>query len=513
MQPPHNAALTVAANVQSIVQRALEQTVNGVVVTDARVPHNPIVHVNSGFTRLTGYAADEVLGQNCGFLQRADRDQQGIQVLREAIAKGQEASVVVRNYRRDGTRFWNRVEMSPVRDDSGRVTHFFALQTDVTLEREREEASMMRSLKLEQAITAHPLGFMALDRSGRIQMFSQACAALLGIAEATVLGQHVQNLVHAVARQSGLEDGALVWPGDRAAISDATDAPQPDASPGARAVFWELPFPVRRVVEVSCSEAGELTGEQMVMCRDVTQARQQQMSRDHFLSTAAHELRAPLGSIRGFTELMLLRKYEPEQARSMLETVLKQSIRLGSLLDDLLDLAHLDEKGERAFTIEPVCLASVMRHAADIIELPGSLHTFTVSPPGTAVQVLANASRLEQVFINLLSNAVKYSPDGGEVRFEFDASDPEWVVVAVSDQGIGLSPEDLQRLFTRFFRANPGGSIPGTGLGLSIVREMVERMGGRVTVSSELGRGTTFFVHLRRPSVEEMAKASLAAEA
>lgn len=110
---------------QPIVRRALEQTVNGVVVTDATQPDNPIVYVNRGFTRLTGYPVGEVLGRNCQFLQAGDREQTGVRQLREAVARAEEAVVVLRNYRRDGSLFWNRVELSPVRDPAtGAVTHF-----------------------------------------------------------------------------------------------------------------------------------------------------------------------------------------------------------------------------------------------------------------------------------------------------------------------------------------------------------------------------------------------------
>ncbi|GAA6141914.1 hypothetical protein NBRC116584_17320 [Hydrogenophaga sp. 5NK40-0174] len=468
---------------QAIVQRALEQTVNGVVVTDATRAKNPIVHVNAGFSRLTGYSADEVLGRNCAFLQGPDRDQPGVQRLRDAISKGESANVVVRNYRRDGSRFWNRVEMSPVRDAAGAVTHFFAVQTDVTLEREREEASLVKSLELERTISAHPLGMITLDNQGCVQLFSPACEALLGVTSQDVL-QSTRNVwLHKVAVATDTDPANLSWPD------------------GPGTVLWHLGQHASRVLEVSVSAIGELTGEQMVLLRDVTQQQVRQASRDHFLATAAHELRTPLGSIRGFSELMLMRDYGVEQSKPLLQTILKQSLRLGALLDDLLDLAQLDEKGQEAFALEPVELANAMRHACDVIELPGGLHSLKmgVEPADTPVRVLAHGARLEQVLINLLSNAVKYSPSGGEVTCSASPADePGWWQVSVKDEGLGLSEEHQARLFTRFFRADPTGPIPGTGLGLAIVKEMVERMGGRISVTSTLGKGSCFTVKLRQ---------------
>ena len=104
----------------------------GISVVDARAADYPIVHVNPAFERLTGYSRDEALGRNSRFLQRRDRDQPELELLRQAIATENEASVVLRNYRKDGTAFWNNVRISPVRNAAGTVTHFVGVQSDVT---------------------------------------------------------------------------------------------------------------------------------------------------------------------------------------------------------------------------------------------------------------------------------------------------------------------------------------------------------------------------------------------
>lgn len=469
-----------SADLQSIVHRALEQTVNGVAISDPKLPGNPLVHVNGGFTRITGYTAQEVLGRNCSFLQGDEHDQPGVHRLREAIARGEDATVVVRNYRRDGTPFWNRVEMSPVRDEStGHITHFFAVQTDVTLEREKEEATLVRSLELERTLFSHPLGLITVDREARVQLLSPACVDLLGLNEQEVKGLSLQAFIQLLASRSGVMPTSLAWP-----------APQ-------SSVMWTLEKPIPRQLEVSVSPSGGLTGEQLAIVRDVT-SQQQPSSRDQFLSMAAHELRTPLGSIRGYAELVLMRGYGAEQARPLLETVVKQAVRLGELLDDLLDLAQLDERGQEAFELQPVDLAATLASAREVIDLPDSRHTLTLDLPAQTIRVMGHAGRLEQVFINLLSNAVKYSPEGGQISCRVTLqAEPGLCSVSVSDQGIGMSAQALSKLFTRFFRADPGGSIPGTGLGLAIVKESVERMGGRIEVASEPGQGSTFTVHLR----------------
>lgn len=496
--PTDTPAPDIPPHLQAIVRRAMEQTVNGVVVSDVTQPGAPIVYVNGGFTRLTGYPPSEVLGRNCKFLQADDRDQPGVQQLREAIERAEDVVVVLRNYRRDGTRFWNRVELGPVRDTTtGAVTHFFALQTDVTLEREAEEASQVRAVGLERAIGSHPLGLIALDEQDRVQLYSPACTGLLGLSPDEAMGLDTGALTQRISAFSGGNADQLHWP----------------LPP--HHTLWELHTPQHRVVEVSASPMGALTGQRLVLLRDVTQQRVQQATRDHFLATAAHELRTPLGSIRGFTELMLMRHYSADESRPLLETVLKQSLRLSAMLDDLLDLAQLDEQGRQAFALTAVDLLPVVRQAADVIELPGQKHRLVLDLPATPVRVLGHGARLEQVLINLLSNAIKYSPDGGTITCRVHApGNDDLCALSVSDQGLGLSETDQARLFTRFFRANPGGPIPGTGLGLCIVKEMIDRMGGRIAVASRLGEGTTFTLFLQQavarttPTPDDVEKAT-----
>lgn len=124
-----------------VLERAITSARNGVLITDANQPDNPIVYVNPAFERITGYSGEEVLGKNCRFLQGTDRDQPALDEVRAAIREGRECRVDVRNYRKDGTLFWQELSISPVRDERGNVTHFVGIQDDVT-ERKLAEARL-----------------------------------------------------------------------------------------------------------------------------------------------------------------------------------------------------------------------------------------------------------------------------------------------------------------------------------------------------------------------------------
>lgn len=469
---------------EHIVAQALANTVNGVVITDARQAGNPIVHVNSGFTRLTGYARDDVIGRNCNFLQGTERLQPEVQQLRAAIASGQATMVVIKNFKKDGTPFWNQVELSPVRDaDTGEITHYFALQTDVTLKLQAERATMLRALDLERMFRGGPLGMILLSEDRRVSLATPATWRLLGLPVQWVQGWTEATLKQCLGAHLPPQAGELPWPS------------------AAHPVRWEVERDGRRSrLDVSLFDIGTVSKDQVLVLRDTTQEEADQSNRAEFLATAAHELRTPLGSITGFTELLLMRAYPPEKARPLLETILRHAVRLGALLNDLLDLSHMDALGAQAFLTEPVALREVVHKAVQIAVPPQSQRTITIDVPDPSPSALAHPQKLEQVLINLLSNALKYSPDGGPVHVTVLQDDLDRlegrVSIAVQDQGMGLSEADQQRLFTRFFRAQPQGPIPGTGLGLVIVKELVERMGGSIHVCSRLGQGSTFTLRL-----------------
>ena len=136
-----------------LLQRAVDASSNGVVIADAQLGDKPLIYVNSGFERITGYRADEVIGENCRFLQREDTDQPSLTEMRNCIAEGRETDVIVRNYRKDGTPFWNKLSISPVYDGEGNLTHFIGVQEDITDRILAEEAQKQAEEKLRRSET------------------------------------------------------------------------------------------------------------------------------------------------------------------------------------------------------------------------------------------------------------------------------------------------------------------------------------------------------------------------
>lgn len=217
------------------------------------------------------------------------------------------------------------------------------------------------------------------------------------------------------------------------------------------------------------------------------------------ISEFVHELRTPLGSINTAAHLLKRPELSEEQRAIFLQTIQDESRRLSELATSFLDLARL-ESGRVQFRAQRFAPYPLLQECASVMRLPASekQQNFILDAPEDLPEIQADRTKLKQVLINLLSNAVKYTPAGGKITLSGEA-DPHELRICVCDTGRGIPPEALENLFQKFYRV-PGSErmAQGTGLGLSIARKIVEGHGGRISVESEVGKGTTFTVHLPR---------------
>ena len=216
-----------------------------------------------------------------------------------------------------------------------------------------------------------------------------------------------------------------------------------------------------------------------------------------FVADASHELRTPLTSIRGFAELHRQGAVpEGEKTKELISRIEKESIRMGSLVEDLLMLARMDQS--RELVIADVDLSTLIKEAVSSAQAAGPEHPIT-SDIAHDVHTQGDSDKIYQVVTNLLANARAHTPAGTAIHVAtYSADDGTYVTVA--DKGPGLSAEDQQHVFERFYRVDTSrqrSSSDGSGLGLSIVDEVMKAHGGSVSVSSEPGNGATFTLHFK----------------
>jgi two-component system phosphate regulon sensor histidine kinase PhoR len=230
---------------------------------------------------------------------------------------------------------------------------------------------------------------------------------------------------------------------------------------------------------------------------DVTERRRVDQVRRDFVANASHELRTPLTSIRGFVEALEDGAVaDPLTAQRFLGKIRTHADRMTALVGDLLELSRL-ESGERPPRWEPVVPAALVDDVVtSFSEVAARRGIRLVEPGGSAPEVVSDPERLRGILENLVENAVKYTPAGGTVEVASGPSAAGGAVFSVSDDGPGIAPEHLPRIFERFYRVDKARSrdLGGTGLGLSIVKHLAEGMGARVSVESTLGKGTRFTV-------------------
>jgi signal transduction histidine kinase len=235
------------------------------------------------------------------------------------------------------------------------------------------------------------------------------------------------------------------------------------------------------------------SGGAVLVIHDLTEMRRLEAMRRDFVANVSHELKTPLTSISGYAETLLTDTPDPETTRRFLSTIATNARRMQRLVDNLLDLARL-EAGRWQPEREPIDIAEAARDTWDDLR-DGSRAVaveFGVEVPDDAETVLADPDAIRQVLTNLLDNSLRYTPRGGRIvcrsRIEGDG-----VSISVADNGSGIVPEHLPRIFERFYRSDPSRSREegGTGLGLAIVKHLVEAHGGRVSAESERGVGTT----------------------
>lgn len=340
-----------------------------------------------------------------------------------------------------------------------------------------------RNAQLDALFSLSPDGFVAFDRNGQVKFANPAFCIMTGIGTGEIVGQGEDVLVQAL--QMRAERGE----------SFAGFAPLFAAEGVRHSLSLNLSVPSLRSLQIVgvLSEASSVG--RILYFRDVTREVEINRMKSEFLSHAAHELRTPMTSILGFAELMLVKRFDENRQREILQTIHRQTKWLVDILNELLDLARIEARRGKDFNITDVDLVALVREAEVGLSFDRQCWPLEINLPANTMGVRGDAAKLRQAVINIISNAQKYSPNGGVIAVRLVERDG-FVGVEVADHGLGMTPEQLKNYGERFWRADTSGQTPGTGLGISIVKEIAELHGGNLEVASQYGVGTTVTIWL-----------------
>lgn len=386
-----------------------------------------------------------------------------------------------------GGRFDRLIEVRS-EDEVGRLAGMFNHLT-VRLRDTLDEISAEKR-KAEAILTHMTDGVVALDGEGRTILVNPAAARLLGLEAGEAAGRRLLEAA------PGLP---LAEPLGRALAGE--EVPAADGAP--------LLFPWGGLVLAAGltplrDAAGRVAGAVAVF-HDVTGQEKLEAMRREFVANVSHELRTPLTTIKSYVETILDGAVDdPRLAERFLRVVAGETDRMARLVNDLLTLSQLDS-GRIRLEPRPLDPADLVRAVAERFgeRCRKKGITLEVEAGAGLPRLAGDRDRLEQVLTNLVSNAVDFTPSEGRITISAEPV-PGGVVLAVRDTGAGIPPEDLPRIFERFYRVDKARSreFGGTGLGLAIARELVEAHGGRIAIESALGRGTAVRVTLPAPAPE-----------
>ncbi|MBS3794309.1 MAG: PAS domain S-box protein [Candidatus Thorarchaeota archaeon] len=473
-----------------------------------------VVWTNESYSELSGYSLEEVLGTQMKLLRWERQNRSFYIEVWSTIRSGATWEGQVVNQRKDGSRYLEAVEIKPITDKTGSITHFLVIKTDITEEETSTEtfpqyenpnqvieddftepmAQLTEIAKaLDQArsqmsamLDAANDGMMLLSPAGEILRVNESFCKMFSVTQNGVLNHHYAD--HA-------EHWRRVF-GNERIIDLILDESE---SENSEKMTFIQEWPVRREFQVYSASVRDTEDEyvgELIVFRDISPEREAERLKSEFVSLVTHEFRTPLTSIIGYVELMLegdTGKITNEQ-RDFLEIVSRNADYLSELVDELMDVSRI-EAGAVKLDIKEFNLTTVVEDVVDGMRprMEKKDQNLSIEIPKDLPKVEADERKTSQIILNLVSNAHKYTPPGGNITVTA-ASEADYVRVDVSDNGIGLSDEEMEKLFSKFFRAeNPQTTkIDGTGLGLWITRSFVEMQGGEIFVESEPGNGSTF---------------------
>lgn len=246
----------------------------------------------------------------------------------------------------------------------------------------------------------------------------------------------------------------------------------------------------------------KITGVVLVF-HDITDLKQLEQTRKDFVANVSHELKTPITSIKGFSETLLDgAMYSEHHLKEFLGIIRKESDRLYRLIQDLLDLSHIEQK-KLHLTWEDVDLGELVQDSLILVEPEAQQKNISCVFDYRYAVVQGNADRLRQIMLNLLSNSIQYTPENGRVEVAITDWQNDGYSICIRDNGIGIKKNDLTRIFERFYRVDRARSRAsgGTGLGLAIVKHLIDAHDGELSVDSEWGQGSTFCVHLHKEHI------------
>ncbi len=528
------------------LSKAIEQSPVITCITDLK---GDIEYVNPKVLKITGYTKEELIGQNPRIFSSINNTAEDYAFLWQSISSGKEWKGEFHNKKKNGDLYWVAASISPVTDIHGKITHYLAVEEDITERKQSEEEKIKLNASLELKVKERTIQLAEIN-SNLTKEIKEHVSTGTALNEALGRLHKIADRVPGMVYQYLLRpDGTSCFPYASDGISEIYRTTPDKVSYDASIVFtrlhpddfdgvvasiqasakdltlWKHDYRVKfddgiiRWVSGNAKPQRETDGTILWhgFLTDITERKQAEekinearkdaekanLAKSEFLSRMSHELRTPMNSILGFAQLLGMGELTVKQKKGV-NHILGSGRHLLTLIDEVLDISRI-EAGKLSLLTEPVYLNGVINEMIDTVRPLALAQQLTLEFENSLENqhfVAADRKRLKQVLINLLNNAVKYNRQGGSIRI-VTTTIPQnevgivYVRISISDTGYGISSADIPKLFIPFERIGAENtSTEGAGLGLSIVKKLIDVMHGLVGVDSIEGQGSTFWIDL-----------------
>ncbi len=485
----------------NIYLSALDSISSGIIITDNSLYDNPIIYCNAGFEKMTGYIHNEIVGHNCRFLQGEDRGQPERYQLKEAIQSGTKSKVEIKNYKKDGSMFWNEIFVSPIFNADGVITHFISMLNDVS-ERRRNEQKLQKDIeslkkkKLHQTIELNDKkaflssilrtlreSLLVLDSNFKVLNANEQFLHTFKICSEDIIGKVLFDIGNNQWNRAHLKNLLVKHLSDDSSITDLE-------------ITSDFPYLGNKSILINAYriELEDHNNDQtLVVIKDISELKEIERRKNDFLSNASHELNTPFTAIKDLVQLLQKKVSNTSSSNQYIPTLDKVSLyinRLNIQISELLKPTKTSSDRKAIFN-ERFEIDTMIHDIVENYTLTVPTHEITLRGE-TRAFIFGDQLQISRVISNLISNAIKFSPKCSIIKVDCKRIG-EFAKISVQDFGIGIRIQDQSNIFKRFFRADDiQKKYPGIGIGLHMCYESVTKHNGTLWVESEIGSGSTF---------------------
>lgn len=477
-----------------------------IVITDAQ---GFIEYANPMFCKETGYTSNEVIGSKPNILKSDQTSPEVHHDLWQTIVKGEVWEGRLCNKRKNGSLYWEKACIGPIKDQNGLTTHYVGVKENIDQTVALEQRLLAHQANLEETIKQRTNelqesleqtrsaqihidsilasvadGLLVTDRSDRIVLVNKVVEQFFKMRAERMVNTTLQELLarHALSFID-LNKAEIV----------------------GRAQRFDVELPTEelcgiRVLQATSSpvhdQSGTELGGTVTLFHDITKERELDRLKTEFVTTVAHELRTPLTSIQGFSKLLLEKTFSKEEEKKFHFYINQQAENLTNIISDLFDVSRIESGQGFVLVKKKTAMEPLLREIVELFQKQSPGHWYHLYLDEQQKLLNIDEEKVIQAVKNVLSNAVKYSPEGSHVTVE-GKSQGDSYCIKISDKGIGMNPEQLAHIYDKFYRADTSNTaVGGTGLGMGIVRYIVEAHKGEMNIQSLAGTGTTVSITL-----------------